>query len=86
MSCTVATLLRSVQDSYLTLVTALLVQGDDELTLVFVKQSHLDEEQRREKPSDSGGSEVALKSGRKIGSKKQNAGNCFNCGQPGHFA
>ena len=82
----VAVLLRSVQDSYSTLVTALLARGDDELTLVFVKQALLDEEQRREKPSESGGSEVALKSARKFSSKKQKAGNCFNCGQPGHFA
>ena len=48
-----------------------------------MKQSLLDEEQRREKPSDSGGSEVALKSARKFSSKKQKT--CFNCGQPGHF-
>ena len=82
----VVALLRSVQDSYSTLVTALLAWGDDELTLVFVKQALLDEEQRREKPSESGGSEVALKSARKFSSKKRKAGNCFNCGQPGHFA
>ena len=82
----VALLLRSVQDSYSTLVTALLAQGDGELTLVFVKQLLLDEEQRRDKPSDSGGSEMALKSDCKYGSKKWKAGNCFNCGQPGHFA
>ena len=50
-----------------------------------MQQSLLDEEQRREKPNDSGGSEVALKSARKF-SKKRKAGNCFNCGQPGHFA
>ena len=82
----VAVLLRSVQDSYSTLVTVLLVRGDDELTLVFVKQALLDEKQRREKPSESGGSEVALKSARKFSSKKQKAGNYFNCGQSGHFA
>ena len=81
----VAVLLRSVQDSYLTLVTALLARGDDELTLVSVKQALLDEDQRREKPSELGGSEVALKSARKFSSKKWKAGNCFNCGQPGHF-
>ena len=51
-----------MQDSYSVLVTALLAQEDDELTLVFAKQELLGEEQRREKPSDSaGGSEVALK-------------------------
>ena len=66
----VAILLRSVRDSYSTLVTAFLARGDVELTLVFMKQSLLDEEQRREKPSDSGGSEVALKSDHKYGSKK----------------
>ena len=67
----VAILLRSMQDSYSTLVTALLARGDDELTLVFVKQSLLDEEQRRKKPSDSGGSEVALKTDCKYGSKNE---------------
>ena len=82
----VAVLLRSVQDSYSTLVTILLARGDDELTLVFVKQALLDKEQKREKPSESGGSEVALKRARKFSSKKWKAGNCFNCGQPGHFA
>ena len=41
----VAILLRSVQESYPTLVTALLARGD-ELTLIFVKQALLDEEQR----------------------------------------
>ena len=57
----VAVLLGIAQDSYSTLVTALLAWGDDELTLVFVKRALLDEEQRGEKPSDSGGSEVAMK-------------------------
>ena len=32
----IAVLLRSVQDSYSTLVTALLARGNDKLTLVFV--------------------------------------------------
>jgi len=43
----IAVLLRSVQGTYSTLVTALLTRGDDDLTLVFVKQALLDEEQRR---------------------------------------
>ena len=51
-----------------------------------MKQALLDEEQRREKPSESGGSEVALKSAHKLSSKKRKAGYCFNCGQPSHFA
>uniref|UniRef100_A0A1X7UPX5 DUF4219 domain-containing protein n=1 Tax=Amphimedon queenslandica TaxID=400682 RepID=A0A1X7UPX5_AMPQE len=42
----VAVLLRSVHESYPTLVTALLARGDEELTLLFVKQALLDEEQR----------------------------------------
>ena len=44
-----AVLLRSVQDSYPTFVTALLAKGDDNLTLKFAKQVLLDEEQRRGK-------------------------------------
>ena len=84
----IAVLLRSVQDDYSTLVTALLAQGDDELALVFVKRALLDEEQRREKPNEPGTSDMALKSVRKLGSKKQksNSSACFNCSQLGHFA
>ena len=48
----VAVLLQSVQETYPTLVTALLARGDDELTLVFVKQALLDKVQRRVKPSN----------------------------------
>ena len=68
----VAVLLRSVQDSYSTLVTALLARGDDELTLVFVKQALLDEEQRRGRPSDSGSSDMALKSTRNLATRNGN--------------
>ena len=45
----IAVLLRSVQEFYPTLVTALLARGDEDLTMVFVKQSLFDEEQRRGK-------------------------------------
>ncbi len=34
----VAVLLQSVQESYPTLVTALLARGDDDITLIFIKQ------------------------------------------------
>jgi len=59
----VAVLLRSVQDSYSTLVTTLLARGDDELTLVFIKQALLNEEQRRGKPNDltAANNDLALK-------------------------
>ena len=88
----VAVLLRSVQESYVTLVTALLAQGDDELTLVFVKQALLDDEQRRGKSVDADSSTVssdsALLAARKFRSKMRKPGisKCFNCGQAGHFA
>lgn len=86
----VAVLLRSVQETYSTLVTALLARGDDELTMVFVKQSLLDEEQRHTKGSsddiESRGDDSALKAGRgKFGRRRQTV-NCFNCGKSGHFA
>ena len=54
-------LLRSVQESYPTLVTALLARGDGDLTLIFVKQSLLDEEQRRGKESTVNDGDSALK-------------------------
>ena len=84
----VAVLLQSVQDSYSTLVTALLARGDNELTLVFVKQALLDEEQRRGRISDFGSGDTALRSGHRFGAKKWKTGTstCFNCGKPGHFA
>jgi len=85
-----AVLLRSVQDCYPTLATALLAKGDDELTLVFLKQALLDEEQRQGKPNtspggvtESEGSEAALKV-QKFG-RGRKPGVCFNCGQQGHF-
>ena len=69
----VAVLLRSVQETYSTLATALLAQGDEELTMVFVKQALLDEEQRRGKggshsgTTESRGDDTALKAGRRVG-------------------
>ena len=87
----VAVLLRSVQESYATLVTALLAREDNELTLVFVKQALLDDEQRRGKSVDADSSTVssdsALKAAQKFSSKirKPGTSKCFNCGQAGHF-
>jgi len=53
-------------------VTVFLAQGDDELTLVFVKQAFLDEEQRRGKPNDltAANNDLALKTTHKFNSKK----------------
>ena len=48
-------LLQSVQESYSTLVTALLARADVELIMIFVKQSLLDEEQRRGKSGSVSG-------------------------------
>ena len=83
----VAVLLQSVQETYPTLVTALLARGDDVLNLVFIKQALLDEEQRRVKPSDLPVSieDLALRAGR---GKTRVSGSitCFNCGRKGHFA
>ena len=78
----VAILLRSVQESYPTLVTALLARGDEELTLTFVKQALLDEEQRRGKGEDKQ-SDTALKASRRKSHHKSPA--CYNCGRVGHF-
>ena len=61
-----------MQDSYSTLVNALLARGDDELTLVFVKRALLDEEQRREKPNDPGTSDMVLKIARKFSRRSIN--------------
>ena len=88
----VAVLLRSVQDAYSTLVTALLAQGDDELTEVFVKQVLLDKEHRQGKggsslgPTESRGEDSALKARRGIFRKGRKPGNCYTCGKGGHFA
>ncbi len=88
----VAVLLRSVQETYSTLVTALLARGDEELTMVFVKQALLDEEQRRGKSgsdprtTESRGDDTALKAGRRYSSKGRKSGKCYACGKCGHFA
>ena len=68
--------------------TALLARGDNELTLVFVKQALLDEEQRRGRLSDPNSVDTALRSARWFSNKKWKSGpsTCFNCGQAGHFA
>ena len=50
-----------------------------------MKQSLLDKEQRRGKPSDSDSSKGAWKSACKLGSKKWKAGDFFSYGQSGHF-
>ena len=87
----VAILLQSVQESYSTLVTALLARGEDELTLVCVKQALLDEEQRRGKANydsipemDSQNSDSALRAGRSF-RKGQKGAICHYCKEPGHF-
>jgi hypothetical protein len=81
----VAVLLQSVQESYPTLVTALIARGDEELTLIFVKQALLDEEQRQNRSSGAGsihrsGRDSALKAGYKTDSRR-----CCRCGEVGHF-
>ena len=69
--------------------TALLAKGDDELTLVFIKQALLDEKQEFGKSSsnsegvaESKGSDIGLKALRFSRSK---SGACLNCGQKGYF-
>ena len=83
----VAVLLRSVQETYPTLVTAFLARGNDELTLVFVKQALLDKEQRRVKPSDLpvSSEDLALRAGRGR-TRVSGSITCFKCGRKGHFA
>ena len=78
----VAVLLRNVQESYPMLVTALLARGDAELTLIFVKQALLDEEQRQ-----SSGASSETKSGRDSALRVGYRGDrrCYRCGEVGHF-
>ena len=72
---------------------ALLVQGDDELTLMFMKQTLLNDEQRRGKHSESNSTtpncgDSALNAARKFNYRKHKPGKdtYYNCGQAGHFA
>ena len=83
----VADLLQSVQETYSTLVIALLARGDDDLTLVSVKQALLDEEQRRGKSTDLSfnSEDFALQAGRGR-TRGPGSATCFNCGRKGHFA
>lgn len=78
-----------MQDSYTTLVIALLAKGDDELKLVFVKQALLDEEQRQGKTgtcsgggADTKGGDSALNAQK---GKRSKSGACHYCGEKGHF-
>ena len=89
----VVVLLRSVQENYSTLVTVLLARGDNKLTLMLVKQALLDHEQRRRKHSESNSTtpnsgDSALNAACKFSNRKHKLGkgNCYNCGQAGHFA
>ena len=77
----VAILLRSVQESYPTLVTALLARKDEELELIFVKQALMDEEQRKAKGDGSGDSAFKVKHR----PKHRKSVVCFNCGIAGHY-
>jgi len=70
----VAVLLQSVQDSYPTLVTALLA-SPYRCTLMFAL---LDEEQRRGRTIDPGSADATLRSNRRFGSKKWKNSTCFN--------
>ena len=78
----VVTLLGSLPRSYSTLVTALEARGDD-LTLRFVQQALIQEEQKRKGITPEDNRSTAL-----VGSahrhKRKNL-KCFNCKQPGHF-
>ena len=72
---------------------ALLAQGDDELTLMFMKQMLLDDKQRKGKHSESNSTTLnsgdsALNAAHKFNYRKHKLGKgkCFNCGQAGHFA
>ena len=57
-------------------------RGDKELTLTFVKQALLDEEQRRGQGEDKQ-SDTALKASRRQSHKPHGA--CYNCGRVCHF-
>lgn len=85
-----AVLLRSVHNCYPTLMTALLSNGNDKLTLVFVKKELLDKEQKQGKPTtspggvtESKGSEADLNI-QKFGRIRE-YGVCLNCGQQSQF-
>ena len=89
----VAVLLQSVQENYATLVTTLLAQGDDEFTLMFVKQPLLDDEQRKGEHSESnsttpnsGNSAMNVACKFNYRKHKPGEGTCYNCSQAGHFA
>jgi hypothetical protein len=84
----VVTLLGSLPRSYSTLVTALEARGDD-LTLTFVQQALVQEEQKRLNgrgsaiPSDNSSAAALLGDSKRYVNPRK--AKCFNCGQVGHF-
>lgn len=76
----VAFLLGSLPDEYNSIITALEVRSDADLTLELVKEKLIQEFKRRQEAhQESGLSNLALKSKAKTTLK------CFNCGKTGHF-
>ena len=77
-------LLRSVQESYPMLVTALLTKGADKLTLIVVKQALLDKEQRQGKGAVVTLIKETLHSKLIRGHASLVSASC-RCGQAGHY-
>ena len=81
----IVTLLGSLPRSYSTLVTALETRGDG-LTLSFVRQALIQEEQKRKGVVPEEVQPTALVSRMKRqATPRSKQGKCFNCKQPGHF-
>lgn len=87
----VAVLLRSVQEAYRTLVTALLARGDDDISIVLIQQNLLNEEKRRGKNrtvssrTQHRSDDSTLKASQSSFSKGRKPGKCYSCEKSGHF-
>ncbi|KXJ78035.1 hypothetical protein RP20_CCG005822 [Aedes albopictus] len=78
-------ILRSLPDSYSSLVTALESRPDADLTLQLVKSKLLDEYERRKDRSGGSSSDKAMKAGVKTSSTAVSEKTCFFCKKKGHL-
>ena len=86
----VVTLLGNLPKSFSTLVTALEARVDEGLSLKYVQQALVNEEQKMREHGHSSGSDTQKEDSALVGDQskrrpRSGKPTCYGCGQPGHF-